>query len=138
MMSKIEKVIYNPYFCYSPVAIITLYISIQLIQITPTKCLFGSLADECIFYSFELNWFYHPLNLINLIFVVYNFLYLYYNIGLKQNIVGRSVRKIYTKAKKKYYIKQRRKKISILLFCYFTALILSYFRFPLTLAKIVI
>lgn len=138
MASKLEQAIYNPYICYLPIAIIALLISTVLFQITPTKCLFKFSTDDCFFYNLDLNLMYHPLNIINFIFVIYNILYLYYNVILNQNVVGRSVKKIYTKALKKYYINQRRKKLSVLLFCYFTALILSYLRFPITLAKIII
>ena len=137
MVSKLEKVIYNLYFCYSPIIIIALLIVIKLIQLTPTRCLFDSLASECLFYRLDFNSIYHPLNIINLIFITYNILYLYYNIILKKDVVGRSVKKIYDRTKRKYQLKRQRKRISILLFCYVTALILSYFRFPITLVKVI-
>ncbi len=135
MVSKLEKIIYNLYLCYSPIIIIALLIVIKLIQLTPTRCLFDSLASECLFYRLDFNSIYHPLNIINLIFITYNILYLYYNIILKKDVVGRSVKKIYNRTKRKYHLQRKRQRISILLFCYVTALILSYFRFSITLVK---
>ena len=135
MISKLEKAIYNLYCCYAPVVIIALLVSIKLVQLAPTKCLFDSLAQECLFYRLDLNSFYHPLNIINLFFIIYNILYIYYNVILKQNVVGRAVKNIYNKTKKYYGLERKRKKIGVLLFCYVVALILSYFRFPITLAK---
>lgn len=134
MVSKLEKAIDNLYLCYAPVSIFALFISIILIDLAPTKCLFGSLAKECLFYKLDSSLIYHPLNIINLIFIIYNLLYLYYNVILKQDVAGRAVKKIYGKAKKHYYLRKR-KKIRVLLFCYVTALAISYFRFPITLAK---
>ena len=137
IVSKLEKAIYNVYCCYIPIVILALVISLKLIELTPTKCLFGSTAKECLFYRLDFNLIYHPLNIINLIFIAYNIIYIYYNVILKQNVVGKSVRKIYSKTKKKYLLKNRRKQLGILLFCYVSALILSYFRFPITLSKII-
>ena len=134
MVSKLEKAIDNLYLCYAPVSIFALFISMVLIDLAPTKCLFGSLAKECLFYKLDSSLIYHPLNIINLLFIIYNLLYLYYNVILKQDVVGRAVKKIYNKAKKHYYLKKH-KKIRVLLFCYVTALTISYFRFPITLAK---
>lgn len=136
MVSQLEKAINNRYCCYAPIVLIAIVISIKLIQLTPTKCLFNSVARECVFYQFDLNLIYHPLNLINLLFIVYNVLYIYYNVFLGQNVVGKSVKKIYYNTKKIYNLKQKRQKLSVLLFCYISALILSYFRFPITLSKI--
>lgn len=137
MVSKLEKIIYNLYFCYLPIIAIALLISIKLIELTPTKCLFDSLSSECTFYRLDFDLIYHPINIINLLFIIYNTLYIYYNVILKQNVVGRTVRKIYFRTQKKYRIKDKRKQISILLFCYFSTLILSYFRFSITLTKII-
>ena len=137
IVSQLEKAIYNVYSCYTPIVIIALIISLKLIELTPTKCLFGSAAKECIFYSLDFNLIYHPLNIINLIFITYNVLYIYYNVILKQNVVGKSVKKIYSRTKKVYLFKNKRKQISVLLFCYVSALILSYFRFSITLSKII-
>ena len=137
MVSKLEKIIHNLYFCYLPVVAIALFTSIKLIELTPTKCLFGSLSNECTFYKLDFDLIYHPLNIINLLFIIYNTLYIYYNVILKQNIVGRTVRKIYFKTQKIYRVENKRQQISILLFCYFSTLILSYFRFSITLAKII-
>ena len=137
MVSRLEKIICNLYFCYIPIIAIALFTSIKLLELTPAKCLLNSLSSECTFYKLEFNLIYHPLNIINLLFIIYNLLYVYYNIILKQNVVGRTVRKIYSKTKKIYQIKNKRKQISILLFCYFATLILSYFRFIITLTKII-
>ena len=137
MVSRLENLIYNLYFCYAPIVAIALFTSIKLVQIAPTKCLFDSVSRECVFYKLDLNLIYHPLNIINLIFIIYNILYIYYNVILRQNVVGKAVRRIYSKTRKFYQIKNKRKQISILLFCYFTALVLSYFRFSLTLVKII-
>ena len=137
MVSRLEKIICNLYFCYIPIMTIALFTSIKLIELTPTKCLFYSLNTECTFYRFNFNLLYHPLNIINFLFIIYNILYLYYNVILRQNVVGKTVKKIYSKTKKLYQIKNKRKQISILLFCYFAALILSYFRFIITLIKII-
>ena len=137
MVSKLEKIIYNLYFCYLPIIAIALLISIKLIELTPTKCLFDSLSSGCTFYRLDFDLIYHPINIINLLFIIYNTLYIYYNVILKQNVVGRTVRKIYFRTQKKYRIKDKRKQISILLFCYFSTLILSYFRFSITLTKII-
>ena len=137
IVSRLEKAIYNVYCCYAPIVIIALIISLKLVELTPTKCLFGSTARECVFYSLDFNLIYHPLNIINLIFIAYNVLYIYYNVFLKQDVVGKSVKKIYSKTKKLYLLKNKRKQISLLLFCYASALILSYFRFPITLSKII-
>ena len=134
MVSKLEKAIDNLYLCYAPVSIFALFISMVLIDLAPTKCLFGSLAKECLFYKLDSSLIYHPLNIINLLFIIYNLLYLYYNVILKQDVVGRAVKKIYNKAKKHYYLKKH-KKIRVLLFCYVTTLTISYFRFPITLAR---
>ena len=135
MVSKLEKAIDNLYLCYAPVSIFALFISMILIDLAPTKCLFGSLAKECLFYKLDSSLIYHPLNIINLLFIIYNLLYLYYNVVLKQDVVGRAVKKIYGKVKRHYYLKGKRQKVSVLLFCYLTALALSYFRFHKTLAK---
>ena len=137
MVSKLEKIIYNLYFCYLPVIAIALLISIKLLELTPAKCLLDSLSSECTFYRLDFNLIYHPINIINLLFIIYNILYIYYNVILKQNVVGRTVRKIYLRTQKAYRIKNKRKQISILLFCYFSTLILSYFRFSITLIKII-
>ena len=137
MVSRLEKIICNLYFCYIPIIGIAFFTSIKLIELTPTKCLFDSLSSECTFYRFSFNSIYHPLNIINLLFIIYNILYIYYNVILKQNIVGRTVRKIYFKTNELYQIKNQRKQISILLFCYFAALIISYLRFLITLTKII-
>lgn len=137
MVSKIEKLIYNLYFCYFPIVAIALFVSIKLVLLTPIKCLIYPSASECIFYQFNLNLIYHPINIINLIFVVYNALYIYYNVVLKQDVVGKTVKRIYCKTRKIYRIKNKRKQINILLFCYVSALILSYVRFPITLSRII-
>ncbi len=137
MVSRLEKAIYNLYFCYAPIVAIALFISVRLTLLTPIRCLLDSSANECIFYKFDFHFIYHPINIINLIFIAYNILYVYYNVVLKQDIVGRSVKRIYSKTKKIYRIKNKRKQLSILLFCYVMALILSYFRFPITLSKII-
>lgn len=137
MVSKIEKVIYNLYFCYAPIVVIALFISIKLLLLTPVKCLIYSSANDCVFYQFNLNLVYHPINIINLIFIVYNALYIYYNVILKQDVVGRTVKRIYCKTRKIYKIRNKRKQLNILLFCYVSALILSYVRFPITLSKII-
>lgn len=135
MVSRVEKVIYNPYLCYIPIILIALFFSAMLVQISPTKCLFGSSAQQCLFYNQDASLLYHPLNIINAIFTIYNILYVYYNVFLKKDIVGKSVKKIYTKTTRHYYIRKKRKRITILLFCYITALMLSYVRFPITLLK---
>lgn len=137
MVSRIEKIIYNLYLCYLPIICIALFFSLKLIKLSPVKCLFGSSAQQCLFYNQDLNLLYHPLNIINTIFIIYNILYIYYNVFLKKDVVGRSVKKIYTKTTKYYHIRKKRKRISVLLFCYVTALMLSYFRFPITLFKTV-
>ncbi|MEM7762371.1 MAG: hypothetical protein AAF298_30280 [Cyanobacteria bacterium P01_A01_bin.40] len=135
MLSRVEKVIYNLYFCYIPIVLFALFFSSRLIQLTPTKCLLGAVVEECLFYQPNLGLIYHPLNLINLIFISYNILYLYYNVILKQDIVGKTVKHVYQKSLTHYQLKQKRKRISVLLLCYFTSLILSYLRFPITLAR---
>ncbi len=137
MVSKLEKAINNLYFCYAPIVAIALLISIKLTLLTPIKCLLNSSAKDCIFYSFNFNFVYHPISIINLIFIIYNILYIYYNVILKQDVVGKTVRKIYSKTRKAYRIKSDRKKANILLFCYISALLLSYFRFPITLYRII-
>jgi|GEM_PF-3394436 len=135
MVSQLEKIIYNLYFCYAPVVIISLAIAIKLWYLSPTKCLFYPLIKECLFYRLDFNIIYHPLNIINLVLVIYNILYIYYNVILKQDVVGKTVKKIYGNTKRTYFFRKRRKQISVLLFCYITALTLSYVRFPLTLVK---
>ena len=135
MVSQLEKIIYNLYLCYAPIVIVASAIAIRLIYLSPARCLFDSLAKGCLFYKLDFNIIYHPFNIINLIFVIYNVLYIYYNVILKQNIVGKTVKKTYSNIKKSYYFKKKRKQISVLLFCYITALALSYFRFPIILAK---
>ncbi|MEM7590425.1 MAG: hypothetical protein AAF383_02695 [Cyanobacteria bacterium P01_A01_bin.83] len=135
MLSRVEKLIYNLYFCYIPIVVFALFFSSKLIQLTPTKCLLGALVEECIFYQPNLDLIYHPLNVINLLFVSYNILYLYYNVILKQDTVGKTVKNVYHKTKAHYQLKQRRKKITVLLLCYFISLILSYFRFAYTLVR---
>ena len=135
MLSRLEKIIYNLYFCYIPILIFALFLSSRLIQLTPTKCLLGSMAEECLFYQPNLDLVYHPLNLVNLVFISYNVLYLYYNVILGQDIVGRTVKKVYQRTIARYRLKQRRKRISVLLLCYFSSLILSYFRFAVTLIR---
>ena len=137
MVSKLERAICNLYLCYSPIVAIAIIISFKLTLLTPAKCLFYPSVEECIFYKFNFNFLYHPIGIINLIFIIYNILYLYYNVALKQNVVGRSVKKIYSKTKKVYQIVNVRQQVSILLFCYLAALILSYLRFPITLSRIV-
>jgi len=137
MVSNLEKAIYNRYFCYVPIIAIALFISFKLFDLTPTKCLFNSSAIECVFHRLDFSLIYHPLNIVNLIFIIYNILYIYYNVILKQDVVGKSVKRIYSKTKKIYCIKNKRKQVSILVFCYVSALILSYFRFPVTLSKII-
>ena len=137
MVSRLEKIICNLYFCYIPIVAIALFTSIKLIELTPAKCLLYSFSSECTFYKFDFNLVYHPLSIINLLFIIYNVLYIYYNVVLKQNVVGRTVKKIYSKTNKLYQIKNKRKQISLLLFCYFAALILSYLRFLVTLTKII-
>ena len=126
-MVSIEKLIYNSYFCYSPIALFALAIGSGLMQLIPTRCLFSSLSEECLVY--------YPLNIINLIFITYNILYLYYNIILKHDTVGKSVKRIYRKTIKHYRIRKKSERIRILLFCYITSLVLSYFRFATTLIR---
>lgn len=135
MLSRVEKLIYNLYFCYIPIVIFALFFSSKLIQLTPIKCLLGALVKECIFYQPSLDLIYHPLNIINLLFVSYNILYLYYNVILKQDTVGKTVKNVYQKTKAHYRLKRRRKRITVLLLCYFISLILSYFRFAFTLVR---
>lgn len=135
MLSRVEKLIYNLYFCYIPIALFALFLSSRLIQLTPTKCLLGSIAEECLFYRPSLDLIYHPLNLINLLFISYNILYLYYNVVLGQDVVGKTVKHVYQKTTAHYQLKPGRKRISVLLLCYITSLILSYFRFAVTLIR---
>ena len=137
MVSRVEKIIYNPYFCYSPIVFFTLFFSSVLIKLSPTKCLFNSIEELCLFYKHNAYLIYHPLNIINLLFLLYNILYLYYNVILKKDIVGKSVKKIYHQTTKNYYIRRNRKRLSILLFCYVSALLISYARFSITLFKII-
>ena len=137
MLSRLEKAIYNLYFCYIPIVAIAFFVSVRLTLHTPIKCVLDSSTQDCIFYRFSFQAIYHPLTIINLIFIIYNILYVYYNVVLKQNVVGKSVKRIYSKTKKIYKIENVRKQLSILLFCYFAALILSYIRFPITLSKII-
>ena len=137
MVSKLEKIIYNLYFCYVPIIALALAASIKLVQITPTRCLFDSFSKQCIFYRLDFKLIYHPLNIINLILVIYTALYIYYNVVLKQDVVGKTVKRIYSKTKRIYKLKNKRKQLSILLFCYCAALLLSYFRFSVTLWKII-
>ena len=134
-VSRIEKVIYSLYFCYLPVLIIGLGISYFLFTITPGKCFGGSITLECFVGNSSYDFIYHPINLVNLVFTVYNLLYLYYNVILNRHVVGRAVKKIYRRLQKKYYLGNKRQQISILLFCYITALCLSYFRFALTIVR---
>ena len=135
MISKIEKLLYNRYFCYFPIAFMAIAITFLLMRLSPLKCLIAITAEECIARSNTLYMVYHPINLVILLFAIYNLLCLYYNINLKVNMVGKSVRKIYRNTMKKYYVQNFYKKITILLFCYTTALIISYFRFPVVLKK---
>lgn len=134
-MSRVKKIFYNRYFYYSPIIIFTLFFSSRLIQLSPTKCLFGSTEKQCLFHDYDVYLLYHPLNIINLLFLLYSTLYLYYNVILKKDIVGKSVRKIYHRTTKKYYLRGKRQRLRILLFCYVTALIISYARFLITLLK---
>ena len=92
MLSRVEKIIYNLYFCYIPIILFAVLLSSRLIQLTPTKCLLGSIDEACLFYQPSLDLIYHPLNLINLLFICYNVLYLYYNVILGQDIVGKTVK----------------------------------------------
>ena len=135
MASKIEKVIYNPYLCYLPIIVTGLSVSYLLFWLTPNKCLSGYITQECFFKNSNYDFIYHPLNIINVVFTIYNILYLYYNVFLRQDAVGRAVKKIYSKLNKKYYIGSKIKQTTILLFCYITALFLSYFRFVITLTN---
>jgi len=135
MVSRVEKIIYNPYLCYVPIILVALFFSIKLIKLSPIKCLFSSSAEQCLFYNSNAYLLYHPLNIITLLFLIYNFLYLYYNVVLKKDLVGKSVKKIYCKTNNKYYIKNQRKRVTVLLFCYVTVLMISYIRFIVTLAK---
>ncbi len=135
MVSRIKKILCNPFVCYSPIFIFALLFSNQLLKSSPTECVTNSLDESCLFFHNNIYLIHHPLNLINLLFLIYNLLYLYYNIILKKDVVGKSVKKIYRQTKKKYYIKTTRKRISILLFCYVTALVISYFRFSIILLK---
>ncbi len=135
MVSKLEKIIYNLYICYAPVVIIASAIAIRIFSLSPTKCLFDPLTKDCLFYTLDFNIIYHPLNIINLIFIIYNILYIYYNVIIKQDVVGKTVKKIYGDTKKSFYLRKRHKQISVLLFCYITALTLSYVRFPIILAR---
>lgn len=137
MVSKLEKIIYNLYFCYIPIIAIALVASVKLVQMTPTKCLFDSLSRECLFYRLDFKLIYHPLNIVNLILVIYTALYIYYNVILKQDVVGKTVKRIFSKTVKIYQLKNKRKQLSILLFCYCAALLLSYCRFSVTLWKII-
>jgi len=135
MLLKIEKVIYNPYLCYLPVIIIGLSVSYLLFWLTPNKCLTNYLTQECFFKNSNYDFIYHPLSIINIFFTIYNFLYLYYNVVLRKDVVGRAVKKIYGKLLKKYYMGNKVKQVITLLYCYIMALILSYFRFIVTLAR---
>lgn len=135
MVSIIERAICNRYLCYLPVVFFTLLISIELIQLAPTRCLLWVSSQDCFFSQFEMSSIYHPLNIINLVFLAYSILYIYYNIFLNQNIVGQMVKNVYRKTKKRYPLKSKRQQISILLLCYSIALIVSYFRFTIILAK---
>ncbi|GAB4543498.1 MAG: hypothetical protein Tsb0014_37160 [Pleurocapsa sp.] len=135
MISKIEKLVYNRYFCYSPVAGLALIVILKLASLSPIKCFFYWSSEQCIVIKSVFYIIYHPINIALFLFAVYNILYFYYNITLGKNIVGKSVRKIYKNTTNKYYIKSRFKKLTILLFCYSTALILSYLRFPIVLRK---
>ena len=135
MISKLEKAIYSRYICYLPVVAMTLFISSWLFYFTPGKCFLNLAAQECFFSDRSYNFIYHPLNICNIIFITYSLLYLYYNIILKRHVVGRAVKKIYGKVNRQHHISNKRQKISILLFCYVTALSLSYFRFAMTIAR---
>ena len=135
-MSKVKKIFYNPYFYYSPIIIFTLFFSSQLLKISPVKCLFGSTKEQCLFYNYDAYLIYHPFNIINLLFLLHTTLYLYYNIILKKDVVGKLVKKVYHRTTKQYCIRKKRKRLTILLFCYVTALIISYARFPIIILKI--
>ena len=135
MSLKIEKVIYNRYLCYLPIIIAGLLVSYLLFWLTPNKCLTEYLTQECFFENSYYDFIYHPLNIINIVFSIYNFLYLYYNVVLRQDVVGRSVKKIYGKLQKQKYVGNKAKQANILLFCYLTALLISYFRFIITLTR---
>ena len=135
MVSRIKKILCNPFVCYSPIFIFAWLFSNQLLKSSPTECLINSLDEPCLFFHNNIYSIYHPLNLVNLLFLIYNLLYLYYNIVLKKDVVGKSVKKVYRQTTKNYFIKTTRKRLSILLFCYVTALVISYFRFSITLLK---
>ncbi len=135
-MSKVKKIFYNPYFYYSPIIIFTWFFSSQILKISPIKCLLGSIEEQCLFYNYDAYLIYHFFNIINLLFLLYTTLYLYYNIILKKDVVGKLVKKVYHRTTKQYYIRKKRKRIIILLFCYLTALIISYARFPIIILKI--
>jgi hypothetical protein len=135
MISTIEKLVYNRYFCYTPVAALALIVMLKLASFSPIKCLLDWTDEQCITRKSIFYMVYHPINIIVFLFAAYNILYFYYNITLGKNIVGKSVRKIYKNTTNKYYIKSRTKRLTILLFCYWTALILSYLRFPIVLRK---
>lgn len=135
MILRIKKIVCNPIICYSPIFMFAWLFSSQLLKYSLIECLFSSTNEQCLSFQNSFYLIYHPLNLINLLFLIYNILYLYYNIILKKDVVGKSVKKIYRQTKKNYCLKTTRKRISILLFCYVTALVISYFRFSLTLFK---
>lgn len=137
MLFKIEKVIYNLYLCYLPIIVTGLSVSFLLFWITPDKCLAGEISQACFFKNHNYDFIYHPLTIINLVFTIYNILYLYYNIVLKQDVVGRAVKKTYSRLRKKYYMGNKSKQLGVLLFCYITALFISYFRFIITLTRAV-
>ena len=132
MISKIEKLIYNRHLCYLPILCFTIAVSAKLIQLSPTKCLFDSMSQSCIFYQLKPTLIYHPLNLVNLIFLFYNLLYIYYNVFLKQDIVGKTVKKVYRRTQKRYSM-GKHQRLSVLMLCYALSLIISYFRFSLVL-----
>ena len=137
MISRLEKIIYNLYFCYLPIVIIGLLINYFLLTIVPGKCWWNSSAQECFFRNVSYDFIYHPVNIANIIVTTYNILYIYYNVILKRHVVGKAVRRIYRRLQKKYYLGSQCKQISILLFCYITASFLAYFRFAITLARVI-
>ena len=135
MVLRIKKIVCNPIICYSPIFIFAWFFSSQLLKYSLIECLFSSTNEKCLSFQNSFYLIYHPLNLINLLVLIYNILYLYYNIILKKDVVGRAVRKIYHQTTKNHCIKTTRKRMSILLFCYLAALVISYFRFSITLLK---
>ena len=137
MISKIERVIYHPLLGYTPIFLIAIILTWKLIQFSPINCMSDSWSNQCIVYENNSSLIYHPVNILILIFFSYNFLYLYYNIALRKNVVGRSVKTTYNKILNTHQIKSNSKRLSILLFCYTMALILSYTRFFKTLGRMV-